>query len=118
MGIRARHPDGVLTQAEVEDEIIRFSDLLEEATMSSAGMAEELSQAEVTLKRKEALELLKVMEGTVPEKAARVTLNTIEEFQVVHILAANLKSRYKLMDYYDSTIGSLRTLAANARSQY
>lgn len=116
----------VVTQAEVESEIMYVNDKMEEATEDFAVLAEAAARADHAYKVKKAIQNLEAstMPGngkdgrtTVDEREAMVIKACADELLVHLIAEAKYASAKVILRTQESRMDSLRTLSANIRAQ-
>lgn len=112
----------MLNPAQVEGEIVRLSDLLEERTSDFTVAIERAARAEARYKYRAAQCLLEVIaeasgtRTTVQEREARVAVLTADEHSTYLIDTATAKSVKESLTALRAQIDALRTLAANHRA--
>lgn len=116
----------MLTAAQVEEEIVRISDAMEESVNEYADLAEAAAKAEHAYKVKKAKENLvastqpgngKDGRTTVDEREAMVTVACDKEL-LDHLIADALEASAKeVMRIQSNRLDGLRTIAANIRAQ-
>jgi len=115
----------LLSQGEVESEIMRLSEVLEEETHRHADLCELEAESEIAFKKRhdtltiheanrDALQERKVLAA---ERSARVNLASADEFAVMRINQARRTASKETLVSVRQQIDALRTLAANIRSQ-
>jgi hypothetical protein len=117
-GYAPRHlVPGTSTQVDVESEILRLSARLEEATDDLARLLVAEAEAEVQHKREWATSTLKSNEGTVAQREAHATLQTVDALVQRKITAALASAQKELCHSLRAQLSALQTLAANIRAQ-
>lgn len=113
-----RPPAGhLLSQGQIESEILRLSDALEEQTNELARRLEAAAEAEVAWKQAEAIALLRsAMRSEHQRKAEALTINA-EQHRAFRISDARSSATTEICRTLRAQLDSLRTLAANVRSQ-
>lgn len=104
-----------ISQVEIEQEILRLSDVLEEATEDFAELAQDAAEKEATYKKQWAGSYLSAS-GAVKERESWADLNAAEALQAHKIAEALVKSRREMLSSTRTQLDSLRTLAANVRT--
>ena len=108
-----------ISQDEIEQEILRLSALLEEATDAFAVLAEDAAKKEANHKKSWAKSFLSSPDEykTVKERESRAEWQneaTLYEYKIADAVARSQRER--LLSLRES-MGALRTLAANVRAQ-
>lgn len=111
----------LITQAEVEEQIMSLSNDLEAATDLYGDQAEEAAEREYDYKHRHASRIVKLADDgrkmTAPVRAAMADLEASTEFRL-HLLAKARKETTKeAMLSLRHRIDAMRTLAANVRYQ-
>ena len=106
----------MLTQADVEDELVRLSDRLEESTHELAKHMQAYAQAEVNFKRAFAQTFVKA-EGAMDLREQIAVLETADERMAWRSAEALKDSTQELCRTYRNQIDALRTIGANVRAQ-
>lgn len=107
--------DRPISQVEIEQEILRLSEVLERATEDFAELAQDAAQKESDYKRQWAGSYLSAS-GAVKERESWADLKTADELQAYKIAEALVKSRREMLSSVRTQLDSLRTLAANVRT--
>ncbi|MCJ7725649.1 MAG: hypothetical protein MUP76_04590 [Acidimicrobiia bacterium] len=112
----------MLNPMQVESEIVRLSDLLEDRASDFTVAIRAAAEAEANWKRDYAIAMIQVIESatgtrmTVAEREARVEIMTTDQHRTYLITSATAKSVKESLSALDSQINALRTLAANHRA--
>lgn len=111
----------VLTQGQVESELMRLSAGLEEETYRYASLCEAEAEADIEYKAKSNVLLIheanKDQKVTVGERNARVAMLCRDEFAVYRMAEARRAASKELLVSLRQQIDALRTLSANIRAQ-
>lgn len=111
----------MMNPQQVELEIIRLSNLLEDRVSDYTLVIRVAAEAEAEWKRQFAIAMIQVIEShagtrmTVAEREARVELLTADQHRDFLVGQAVAKSTKESLSALDSQINALRTLAANHR---
>jgi len=106
-----------LTNVEVDDEIMRLSAVMEEATDESARVSDAAGEAEAEYKLAHAKQLLCVEGKNQGQRDAQALMNCQAEFLRWKLAEGRLRAQAELLRTLRARIDALRTLAANLRSQ-
>lgn len=113
--------DRLLSQGEVESEIMRLSEELEAETYRYADIADLAATAEADYKHESARTLVGFSNSSVKmtalEKQARVDLHCDAKYRVWKINEARRQSSKEALLSLRARLDSLRTLSANIRNQ-
>lgn len=111
----------MLTQAEIERQILAIGDELEAETDRYDEIARQSAEAEADYKERAARAHVSLADSqtkmTVADRAARVDVFCRDEFRAWKILDASRASSREAMLSYRARLDALRTLAANVRHQ-
>ena len=114
-------PQRLLTQGEVEAELIRLSDALENETVRFAHVAERVAETEADFKRQFFGQVLVSVNNdrrmTVGERNARAHLAAEDAYRISKIYEARLDAARQACMSLRTRIEALRTIAANVRAQ-
>jgi hypothetical protein len=110
-----RRRDRPISQVEIEGEILRLSDVLEEATEDFEQLAQDAAEKESDYKRMWAGSYLSAS-GAVKERESWADLQTADQLRDHKIAEALVRSRREMLSSTRTQLDSLRTLAANVRS--
>lgn len=110
----------VLTQAEIEDAIMRLSADLEDETYRYAALGDDAAEAEAAYKGKHARAIVRLAaesgaKSTAAERQARADLSAIEELRIYRIADGRRSASKERLLSLRSRIDALRTLSANVR---
>jgi YesN/AraC family two-component response regulator len=105
-----------ISQVEIEEEIIRLSDLLEEETENFEKLALDNAVKESSYKSAWAKEYLGA-KGSIKEREAWADYKLEDEAMQYKISEALVKSKREKLHSLRTSIDALRTLAANVRAQ-
>lgn len=112
----------LLTQADIEKEIMRLSDALEEETYRYANVSDSAAEAEAEYKLVHARATIKVADEnrgdrqvTVNEREALAHSAASDQFRRSNVQAAAAKASREHLLSLRSRLDALRTLAANVR---
>lgn len=111
----------VLTQAEIESQIVDVTDALDEQTHIFAEVAERAAVAEADYKLRFARAVV-MLSGdgsrmTAAEKQARAEIAAAEELRIWKIADAELRSTKEALLSLRARMDALRSLSANVRAQ-
>lgn len=106
----------MLTQADVEDELVRLSDALEKATYRLADESQAAAKAEVDFKRAFAQVFVQA-EGAMDLREQIAVLETADQRMKWRTSEALRDSTQELCRTYRNQIDALRTIGANVRAQ-
>jgi hypothetical protein len=106
----------MLTQAQVENEILRLSQRLENLTDELAGRARAAAEAEANYKGRHASVYLET-QGSIAERNARADVECHDLFANRLIFAAQYEATKQACRSTESQLDALRTIAANIRAQ-
>jgi hypothetical protein len=113
--------DRLLTQGEVEHEIVRLSSLLEERTGEYADLCMSEAETDIAYKRRRDTMLMNLSvvapNGTATEKNARIAMVCADEYAEQRLAEARTKSCKEALLSLRHQLDALRTLAANIRAQ-
>lgn len=115
-------PSNHLNPVQVEQEILRLTNLLEERVSDFETAIVKAAEAEARWKYQAAVKLLEVIgetagtRTTVQEREARVEVATADEHASYLITAATAKSVREALSALRTQVEALRTLAANQRA--
>lgn len=109
-------PGSLLTQAQVENEILRLSQRLENLTDELAGRARAAAEAEANHKGRHATVYL-ATEGSIAERNARADVECHDLYTARLITAAQYETTKQACRSTETQLDSLRTIAANIRAQ-
>lgn len=111
-----RDPSRVLSQLDVENEMLRLSETLEKETHAHADLAEEAAQAEADFKRAWARAYLRA-EGTQKTREALADEQTGDELQL-HLTKKGLeRAKREALYSLRAQLDVLRSISANVRVQ-
>jgi AmiR/NasT family two-component response regulator len=105
----------MISQAEVESEIMRLCALAEKVTHELASRAVTLAEADATFKREHAKAFL-VAEGTVSEREAHAAIATQAEYRDHRIAEARFKAASEAGRNFRTQIEALRSINSNLRA--
>lgn len=111
----------ILTQAEVESEMMRLAHVLEDETHRYADLCEREAKVECEYRQRHDTLLIheanrdKVCSAT--ERNARVAMACKDEFAIFRMAEAQTKSSREALVSLRHQIDALRTIAANIRAQ-
>jgi hypothetical protein len=105
----------MLSQEQVEAEIVRLSGLAEKVTTAMARRAVDAANADATYKCEFAKALLQT-EGTVAEREAQATIATQNEYRAYRITEAKFKTASEAGRNYRAQLDALRSLNTNLRA--
>lgn len=119
MSIRAGR---LLTQGEIEQQIMAISDALEEATDDYASASYEAALAEADYRREYARAMVHAADADGPrvpvsEREARALLAVTDQHRAYKVLDARAESGKQALYSLRARLDALRTLAANVRAQ-
>lgn len=106
----------MLTQADVEEELVRLSDALENKTHELARHSTAWAEAEVNFKRAFAQAFVSA-EGAMDLREQIAVLETADERMAWRAAEALRDSTQELCRTYRNQIDALRTIGANVRAQ-
>ncbi len=110
----------VLTQAEIENEILRVTNELEQQTYTFADVADLAATAEADYKLRYARAVVTLStqsKMTAADKAARAELAAAEQLREWKVADARLKSTKEALLSLRARLDALRSLSANVRAQ-
>lgn len=111
----------MLTQADIEREIMRMSDELEDNTYLFADLAEQAAIAEADYKHKYHTRLIRLASEhpkmAVNLRSATADLEAVEEYRHRLVSAARKEATKEALLSLRHRIDAMRTLAANVRAQ-
>lgn len=115
-------PVSLLTAGQVENQILRISDELDDETHRYAQVAEMAAEAEANFKGAYHRAFLEAADAdgarvTVPEREARAHLAADEAFRVWKIMEARQDAGKQAQQSMRARLDALRTIAANIRAQ-
>jgi hypothetical protein len=114
-------PERLLTQGEIEGEIMRLSGELEDITYQYADLADLAATAEADYKLHSARTMILLANSgtkmTAPERQARVDADSDAQYRVWKINEARRQSAKEALLSLRARLDSLRTLSANIRNQ-
>lgn len=110
----------VLTQAEIEDGIMRLSAELEDEVYRYAALSDDAAEAEAAYKGKHARAVVRLgaesgVKSTALERQARAELSAVEELRLYRIAEGRRSASKERLLSLRSRIDALRTLSANVR---
>lgn len=105
-----------LSQAQIEEELMRLKDLLEEATLEYSILAEDHAKKEARQKVAWAQAFIK-QDGSVKYRESMADYQTEDTLYDVKIADALTRAKKEKMLSLRSSMDALRTLAANVRAQ-
>jgi hypothetical protein len=105
-----------LNQIEIESEILRLLDMLEEETGQYARLAEDEASKEARYKVAWATAYLNAA-GPVKEREAQADLATGKVYELTRVADALVRAKRERLTSLRTGLDSLRTLAANLRFQ-
>ena len=105
----------MLSQEQVESEIVRLSSLAEKVTTAMARRAVDAAEADAAYKCAFAKALLQT-EGTVAEREAQATVATQNEYREYRITDARFKAAQEAGRNYRAQLDALRSINANLRA--
>lgn len=105
-----------ISQIEIEEELMRFMDMLEEETESFEKLSEDAAKKEALYKSSWAKEYLSA-KGSIKEREAWADYKLSELSYEWKIAEALVKSKREKLSSLRTGLDSLRTLAANVRHQ-
>lgn len=105
-----------ISQIEIEEELMRFMDMLEEETESFEKLSEDAAKKEALYKSSWAKEYLSA-KGSIKEREAWADYKLSELSYDWKIAEALVKSKREKLSSLRTGLDSLRTLAANVRHQ-
>ena len=103
--------------AEIDLELIRLTQALEEATDDLRELSVDASKKEVEYKRQYARAILQAIGGTVSDREAKAVLETHEALQDRRIAEALRDSCQERCRTLRANISAVQTMAANLRPQ-
>jgi len=108
-----------ISQIDVENEILRLKDILEDETEVFERLAEDAAEKEARYKGAWAKEYLGGGEkrGTVKEREAWADYKLTDSYEDFKIAEALVKAKREKLSSLRTSIDALRTLAANVRHQ-
>lgn len=104
-----------MNPVEVESELLRLVERLEEATLELGRLAEQAAHAEVATKLGYAKAFL-AADGPVATREATATVTTVETALQRRLADGRLMAQRELLTTYRTQIDALRTIAANMRN--
>lgn len=111
----------ILTQGQIEQQIMEVAEALEEQTHLYADLADAAAVAEADYKLSYARAVVSMaaqpLKLTAPEKSARAELSAAQELREWKLADARLKSTKEALVALRSRLDALRTLGANVRAQ-
>jgi hypothetical protein len=105
-----------ISQVEIEEELIRLADLLEDETEAFERLAEDGAKKEALYKSNWAKEYLSA-KGSIKEREAWADYKLSDEAYDHKIAEALIKAKREKLSSLRTSIDALRTLAANVRHQ-
>lgn len=108
--------DGPVSQVEIERELLRLLDLLEDSTVTFRKLATDEAKAEAAYKRSWAKEYL-AASGSIKEREAWATYKLETELHDWKIAEALARSMKEKLTSLRTSIDAMRTLNANVRAQ-
>lgn len=112
---------GVLTQADIEGNILALSDQLEEETYLYSQLSDEAAIAEANYKQAAAVHLVTLAAAgakmTAPERQARVDVHCADQFRAWKVQEARRQACKEALLSLRARIDAQRSLAANVRHQ-
>ena len=112
MGLR----DNPISQVEIESELLRLIDMLEEETEAFEKLAEDAAKKEAIYKANWAKEYL-AAKGSIKEREAWADYKLADQEFEAKVAEALVKSKREKLLSLRTSIDALRTLNANVRSQ-
>lgn len=107
---------GPISQYEVEEEIVRLTQLLEEETETFAVLCEDEAKKSARLKGNWAKEYI-AAQGTVRDRESWADYKLAEDAYDAKVAEALVKAKREKLTSIRTSLDSLRTLAANVRAQ-
>lgn len=115
-----RGPARILSQGEVEDQILNISDAIETETERYAGLADAAASAEADYKLRYAETVVRIADShgrmSIPERAARAELAAAEELRRYKIMEARRQASKEALLSLRARLDALRSLSANIRA--
>lgn len=105
-----------ISQVEIEDEIMRFMDILEEETEAFERLAEDAAKKEAIYKADWAKEYL-AAKGSIKEREAWADYKMADQSYDWKISDALVRAKREKLTSVRTSLDSLRTLSANVRHQ-
>jgi hypothetical protein len=105
-----------ISQVEIEDELLRLLELLEEHTEAFETLAEDSAKKEARLKGEWAKEYLSA-KGSIKEREAWADYKLADQEFEAKVAEALVKAKMEKLLSLRTSIDALRTLNANVRSQ-
>lgn len=111
----------VLSQHDIEQQIVQISDRLDELTHDYAAMCDEAGEAEAEYRLRYYNTIMRLKDAgdrkmTDKEAEARATSAAASEFRNYKITAAKVEATKQALSTHRSRLDALRTLAANVRA--
>ena len=117
---RHRGPARILSQGDVEDQILATSDAIEAEVERYAGLADAAADAEADYKLRYATAVVSLADSqsrmSIPERSARAELASADELRRFKVLEARRQASKEALLSYRARLDALRSLSANIRA--